>query len=134
MVPLEFAQRHLRLQDDGVDGVMVSRSPLFTAVDAVGWSNHVRRVDDTVTELFDAVEDAVADIAAGKLVIVTDDENRENEGDLIMAASKVTPETVNMMICDGSGIVCVPMLDPQLRRLGLGSMVAQNREVQRTDF
>jgi 3,4-dihydroxy 2-butanone 4-phosphate synthase/GTP cyclohydrolase II len=91
-------------------------------------------VDDTVTELFDAVEDAVADIAAGKLVIVTDDENRENEGDLIMAASKATPETVNMMICDGSGIVCVPMLDPQLRRLGLGSMVAQNREVQRTDF
>jgi 3,4-dihydroxy 2-butanone 4-phosphate synthase/GTP cyclohydrolase II len=51
-----------------------------------------------------------------------------------MAASKATPETVNMMICDGSGIVCVHMLDPQLRRLGLGSMVAQNREVQRTDF
>lgn len=85
-------------------------------------------------ELFDSVEEAVADIAAGKLVIVTDDENRENEGDLIMAASKATPQTVNMMIRYGSGIVCVPMLEPQLRRLGLGSMVAQNREVQRTDF
>ncbi|MBT5903482.1 MAG: 3,4-dihydroxy-2-butanone-4-phosphate synthase [Opitutaceae bacterium] len=87
-----------------------------------------------MTQLFDSVEAAVADIAAGKLVIVTDDENRENEGDLIMAASKATPETVNMMIRYGSGIVCVPMLDAQLRRLGLGSMVAQNREVQRTDF
>lgn len=86
------------------------------------------------TNLFDSVSDAVADIAAGRLVIVTDDENRENEGDLIMAASKATPETVNMMIRYGSGIVCVPMLDPLLRRLGLGSMVAQNREVQRTDF
>ena len=47
---------------------------------------------------FSTVEEAIADIALGKLVIVTDDENRENEGDLIMAASKVTPQTVNMMI------------------------------------
>src|SRR5256885_4156510 len=81
-----------------------------------------------------SVESAVADIASGKLVIVTDDENRENEGDLIMAAEKVTPETVNMMIRYGSGIVCVPTLEHQLRRLGLGPMVARNRESQRTDF
>lgn len=83
---------------------------------------------------FDTVESALADLAAGKLVIVTDDENRENEGDLIMAAEKVTPETVNMMIRYGSGIVCVPTLEPQLRRLGLGPMVARNRESHRTDF
>jgi len=83
---------------------------------------------------FDSVESAIADIAAGRLIIVTDDENRENEGDLIMAASKATPETVNMMIRYGSGIVCVPTVDHQLRRLGLGPMVQQNREVQRTDF
>jgi len=83
---------------------------------------------------FDTVEAAIADIAEGRLVIVTDDESRENEGDLIMAASKATPETVNMMIRYCSGIVCVPMLEPQLRRLGLGPMVQQNREVQRTDF
>jgi 3,4-dihydroxy 2-butanone 4-phosphate synthase/GTP cyclohydrolase II len=83
---------------------------------------------------FDSVESALADIAAGKLIIVTDDENRENEGDLIMAAEKVTPETVNMMIRYGSGIVCVPTLEHQLRRLGLGPMVASNRESQRTDF
>jgi 3,4-dihydroxy 2-butanone 4-phosphate synthase/GTP cyclohydrolase II len=83
---------------------------------------------------FDTVESAIADIAAGKLIVVTDDENRENEGDLIMAAEKVTPETVNMMIRYGSGIVCVPTLEPQLRRLGLGPMVARNRESHRTDF
>lgn len=83
---------------------------------------------------FDTVESAIADIAAGRLVIVTDDEDRENEGDLIMSAEKATPETVNMMIRYGSGIVCVPTLEPQLRRLGLGPMVARNRESQRTDF
>lgn len=85
-------------------------------------------------ELFDSVESAIADIAAGKLVIVTDDEQRENEGDLIMAAAKATPETVNMMIRYCSGIVCVPTVEAQLRRLGLGPMVQRNREVQRTDF
>jgi 3,4-dihydroxy 2-butanone 4-phosphate synthase/GTP cyclohydrolase II len=83
---------------------------------------------------FDSVESAIADIAAGRLVIVTDDENRENEGDLIMAAEKATPDTVNMMIRYGSGIVCVPTVEPQLRRLGLGPMVARNRESHRTDF
>jgi 3,4-dihydroxy 2-butanone 4-phosphate synthase/GTP cyclohydrolase II len=88
----------------------------------------------TVHPPFDTVESAIAEIAAGRLVIVTDDENRENEGDLIMAASKVTPETVNMMIRYGSGIVCVPTVEHQLRRLGLGPMVASNREAQRTDF
>ncbi len=83
---------------------------------------------------FDSVEDAIAAIAAGQPIIVSDDEDRENEGDLIMAASKATPETINLMIRHGSGIVCVPMLGPQLDRLGLGPMVARNREVQRTDF
>ncbi len=85
-------------------------------------------------DTFDSVEDAIAAIAAGQLVIVADDADRENEGDLIMAASKVTPEAVNMMIRFGSGIVCVPMLGGALDRLGLGPMVARNREVQRTDF
>ena len=67
---------------------------------------------------FDTVESAIADIAAGRLVIVTDDEHRENEGDLIMAAAKATPETVNMMIRYCSGIVCVPTVETQLKRLG----------------
>jgi 3,4-dihydroxy 2-butanone 4-phosphate synthase / GTP cyclohydrolase II len=87
-----------------------------------------------VSQYFDTVEDAIADIAAGKLVIVTDDEDRENEGDLIMAASMATPETINMMIRYCSGIVCVPMADFQLRRLGLSPMVARNQDSFRTDF
>ncbi|MCF7760716.1 MAG: 3,4-dihydroxy-2-butanone-4-phosphate synthase, partial [Cephaloticoccus sp.] len=91
-------------------------------------------MSDIPPDAFDSVESALQEIAAGRLVIVTDDEGRENEGDLIMAASKVTPETVNMMIRYCSGIVCVPMLEAQLRHLGLGPMVQHNREVQRTDF
>jgi 3,4-dihydroxy 2-butanone 4-phosphate synthase/GTP cyclohydrolase II len=83
---------------------------------------------------FDSVESAVADIAAGKMVIVTDDERRENEGDLIMAASRVTVEAVGLMIRHGSGIVCVATTGPVLSRLGLGPMVADNRDAHRTDF
>ena len=83
---------------------------------------------------FDTVEEAIQEVAAGRLIIVTDDEDRENEGDLIMAASKATPETINMMIRYGSGIVCVPSTEYELRRLGLGPMVQQNRESHRTDF
>ncbi len=88
----------------------------------------------TSSSPFDSVESAVAEIAEGKVVIVTDDESRENEGDLIMAAAQATPQTVNMMIRYGSGIVCVPTVERQLRRLGLGPMVAGNREAHRTDF
>lgn len=85
-------------------------------------------------EPFDTVEAAIDDIAAGKLVIVVDDEDRENEGDLIMAASNATPETVNMMIRHGRGLICVPTVEHQLKRLGLNPMVANNRESHRTDF
>ena len=83
---------------------------------------------------FDSVESAIQDIAAGRLVIVTDDEDRENEGDLIMAAAKATPQTVGMMVRYCSGIICVPTVEPQLKRLGLGPMVSHNRESRRTDF
>jgi len=83
---------------------------------------------------FDSVETAIQEIAAGRLVIVVDDEDRENEGDLIMAAAKVTPQAVGMMVRYCSGIICVPSVEPQLRRLGLGPMVGQNRESHRTDF
>jgi len=83
---------------------------------------------------FDSVEEAILAIAAGQMVIVADDEDRENEGDVIMAAAKVTPEAVNLMVRYGSGIVCVPMPGSHLDRLGLIPMVARNREVQRTDF
>ena len=87
-----------------------------------------------MNEPFDTIEEVLADIAAGKLVIVTDDENRENEGDLVMAASKATPETVNMMIRHARGLICVPTVAHQLRRLGISQMVPENRESQRTAF
>lgn len=87
-----------------------------------------------MNEPFDTIEEALADIAAGKLVIVTDDENRENEGDFVMAASKATPETVNMMIRHARGLICVPTVEHQLRRLGISQMVPENRESQRTAF
>ena len=83
---------------------------------------------------FDSVAEAIRDIAAGPIVIVTDDENRENEGDLIMAAEKATPQAINQVILHARGLICIPMLGHQLRRLGISPMAAENRESHGTDF
>jgi 3,4-dihydroxy 2-butanone 4-phosphate synthase/GTP cyclohydrolase II len=83
---------------------------------------------------FDSIETAIQTIAAGGVIIITDDEGRENEGDLVMAAEKTTPELVNMMIRHARGLICVPMTEPQLKRLGINPMVQQNREAHRTAF
>jgi 3,4-dihydroxy 2-butanone 4-phosphate synthase/GTP cyclohydrolase II len=83
---------------------------------------------------FDSVELAIQTIAAGGVVLVTDDEGRENEGDLVFAAEKVTPELVNLMIRHARGLICVPMTEPALKRLGINPMVQQNREAMRTAF
>src|SRR5438105_10775047 len=83
---------------------------------------------------FDTIDDVVSDIAKGRMVIVTDDADRENEGDLVIAAEKVTPEAVNFMAKHGRGLICVPISNERAERLGLQRMVAQNREVYRTDF
>lgn len=88
----------------------------------------------TTENPFDSIESAIADIASGKMVIVTDDESRENEGDLVMAASKVTPQAINQMILHARGLICVPMLSHQLRRLGINPMASENRESHQTDF
>ena len=84
--------------------------------------------------LFDPIEAVVKDIKAGRMVIVTDDAERENEGDLVMAGSKVTPEAVNFMAKNGRGLICVPLAESRARQLGLQRMVAHNREIHRTDF
>lgn len=86
------------------------------------------------SSLFDSVESAVADIAAGRMVIVTDDANRENEGDLILAASLATVESIATMIRYCSGIVCVATTETELSRLSLGPMVVENRDRNRTAF
>ncbi len=90
--------------------------------------------ESSVEIMFDSVEDAIAAIAAGEPVIVTDDEDRENEGDLIFAASKVSVENVNMMIQHARGLICVPCAPGHLQRLGISPMVQENREAHRTDF
>ncbi len=89
---------------------------------------------NTPSQPFDSVEEAIAAIARGEMVIVTDDENRENEGDLVMAACKVTPQAINTMIREGRGLICVPMLPAQLLNLGIQPMVVNNRESMKTDF
>jgi 3,4-dihydroxy 2-butanone 4-phosphate synthase/GTP cyclohydrolase II len=83
---------------------------------------------------FNVIEEAIADIQNGKLVIVVDDEDRENEGDLVIAAEKITPETVNFMITHAKGLVCVPMPGDRLDELELRQMVENNQESMRTAF
>jgi 3,4-dihydroxy 2-butanone 4-phosphate synthase/GTP cyclohydrolase II len=83
---------------------------------------------------FDTIDDVVQDIAQGRIVIVTDDADRENEGDLVMAAEKATPDAINFMSKFGRGLICVPISNDRAEQLGLQRMVAQNREMHRTDF
>jgi 3,4-dihydroxy 2-butanone 4-phosphate synthase / GTP cyclohydrolase II len=80
------------------------------------------------------IEDAVADIRAGRMVIVVDDEDRENEGDLIFAAEKVTPELIGFMVRFCSGVICVPMESERLAELSLPQMSPDNSESMRTAF
>ena len=80
------------------------------------------------------IEDAVNDIKQGKMVIIVDDEDRENEGDLTMAAEKITPEAINFMATFGKGLICVPMLGEDLEHLNLPLMVPQNTAPLSTAF
>jgi 3,4-dihydroxy 2-butanone 4-phosphate synthase / GTP cyclohydrolase II len=83
---------------------------------------------------FDRIESVIADLRRGKMVIVVDDADRENEGDLVMAGQHVTPAAVNFMAKHGRGLICVPTTSERLEQLGVGRMVRQNRESFRTDF
>jgi 3,4-dihydroxy 2-butanone 4-phosphate synthase/GTP cyclohydrolase II len=83
---------------------------------------------------FDSIPAVLKDIRAGKMVIVTDDADRENEGDLVMAAAKATPASVNFMARYGRGLICAPVTEERAKQLGLQRMVAHNREVYQTDF
>ncbi len=83
---------------------------------------------------FDSIDAVVSDLRKGRMVIVTDDADRENEGDLVMAAQFVTPATVNFMARFGRGLICVPTTSERLQQLGIDGMVRQNRESFKTDF
>ncbi|MER7176286.1 bifunctional 3,4-dihydroxy-2-butanone-4-phosphate synthase/GTP cyclohydrolase II [Streptomyces mesophilus] len=94
---------------------------------AAAWS-----VDEDLT--LDPVEQAIADIAAGRPVVVVDDEDRENEGDLVIAAEKATPEIIAFMMSECRGLICAPMESDELERLQLPQMVADNTESMKTAF
>jgi 3,4-dihydroxy 2-butanone 4-phosphate synthase / GTP cyclohydrolase II len=82
----------------------------------------------------DTIESAIEDIRQGKIVIVVDDEDRENEGDFIAAAECITPEMVNFMVTHGRGLLCTPMSEERCRELELNLMVDQNTSLHRTAF
>lgn len=80
------------------------------------------------------IEEALEDIRQGKVIIVVDDEDRENEGDFIVSAEKITPETVNFMITHGRGLVCAPLPESRCEELGLEMMVGANTAIHQTPF
>nr|WSW70403.1 bifunctional 3,4-dihydroxy-2-butanone-4-phosphate synthase/GTP cyclohydrolase II [Streptomyces sp. NBC_00995] len=94
-----------------------------------------REHDAPVEDLsLDPVEQAIRDIAAGRPVVVVDDEDRENEGDLVIAAEKATPEIVAFMMSECRGLICAPMENDELERLELPQMVTHNTESMKTAF
>lgn len=87
-----------------------------------------------MSKLFDPIEDAIADIRAGKVVIVVDDEDRENEGDFVTAARNATPEVINFMATHGRGLICAPLTEARCTALGLELMVRDNTALHETPF
>ncbi|MEK7377208.1 MAG: 3,4-dihydroxy-2-butanone-4-phosphate synthase, partial [Candidatus Margulisiibacteriota bacterium] len=81
-----------------------------------------------------SIEEAVSEIRGGKMVVVIDDKDRENEGDLVMAAEKATPVAVNFMISFGKGLVCAPLSGDKLKNLNIEDMVNENTEMNKTAF
>jgi 3,4-dihydroxy 2-butanone 4-phosphate synthase / GTP cyclohydrolase II len=96
-----------------------------------GLADEHEEVDRSV---FAPIEEAIADIAAGRIVIVVDDADRENEGDFVMAAEKATPEAINFMVTHGRGIVCLPTTAERLAELHVPLMVTKNNESHGTAF
>jgi 3,4-dihydroxy 2-butanone 4-phosphate synthase/GTP cyclohydrolase II len=83
---------------------------------------------------FDPIDEVLKAVRAGRMIIVTDDADRENEGDLVMAAEKITPAAINFMATHGRGLICAPLTEERAEQLGLQRMVLDNRESYRTDF
>ncbi|MGF6950675.1 3,4-dihydroxy-2-butanone 4-phosphate synthase [Neobacillus sp. B4I6] len=84
--------------------------------------------------MFNTINEALADLKEGKVVIVCDDENRENEGDFISLAEKATPEVINLMATHGRGLICVPIDEALAQKLDLHPMVSKNTDPHRTAF
>ena len=89
----------------------------------------------TTTKIqLNTIEEAIEDIRQGKVIIVVDDENRENEGDFLAAAEKITPEIINFMATHGRGLICAPLTEKRCKELGLHSMVSNNTDPMETAF
>ncbi|KAJ6791761.1 putative bifunctional riboflavin biosynthesis protein RIBA 1, chloroplastic [Iris pallida] len=117
------------------DNVVVGTDVADLAPETDEFSSYDDNLDlDSPTEGFSSIPEAIEDIRQGKLVIVVDDEDRENEGDLIMAASLATPDAMAFIVRHGTGIVCVSMKGEDLDRLHLPLMVTQNEEKLCTAF
>jgi 3,4-dihydroxy 2-butanone 4-phosphate synthase/GTP cyclohydrolase II len=87
-----------------------------------------------MSKRFNSIDDVIEDIRKGRMVILVDDEDRENEGDLIMAAQYATPKAINFMAKHGRGLICVATTADRLKQLGIERMVRDNRDSYRTDF
>ncbi len=85
-------------------------------------------------ELLDTIDEAIEDLKAGKVIIVVDDEDRENEGDFVGAAESITPEIINFMSKEGRGLICTPLEEERARELGLTRMVNNNTALHETAF
>ena len=83
---------------------------------------------------FNTIEEALKEIQNGRPIVVIDDEDRENEGDLVMAAEKITPDAINFMISKGRGLVCMPMTGERVCQLNLHQMTTKNTESKKTAF
>ena len=83
---------------------------------------------------FNTIEEAIEDIKNGKIVIVIDDEHRENEGDFVAAAEMVTPEMINFMATHGRGLICAPLVESRCSDLGLDLMIGKNTALHETPF
>ncbi|MEM6883863.1 MAG: 3,4-dihydroxy-2-butanone-4-phosphate synthase [Verrucomicrobiota bacterium] len=93
-----------------------------------------KQIRSQTTSGFDTIEEVISEIRRGRIVIITDDANRENEGDLVCAAAKITPAKINFMAKYARGLICAPITHTRASQLGLQRMVVENRESFQTDF
>jgi 3,4-dihydroxy 2-butanone 4-phosphate synthase / GTP cyclohydrolase II len=113
------------------------RSPSYRTVQALRKALPDLAADadpGTEEQIFEPIEDAIADIRAGNMVVVLDDEDRENEGDLVMAAQMVTADAINFMRREAGGLICVPIIGKRLDELHIPQMVTENTAVHETAF
>jgi len=94
----------------------------------------VQTAENNIDIKLNTIEDAINDIRQGKVIIVVDDKNRENEGDFIAAAEKVTPEMINFMAAQGRGLICAPLTEDRCEELDLQMMVKNNTDMHHTQF